>query len=81
VGPDPDSPQPRATTLGQQQRLTPPRGRLRDRHVARESDILQGVNSKSGPPWERVGPLDMQSGPPNWSGTSTCMGRTSRMGS
>jgi hypothetical protein len=32
--------------------------------VSREGDILQGINSKSGPPWESVGPLDMQSGPP-----------------
>jgi hypothetical protein len=79
VGPDHDSPQPRATTLGQQQRLTPPRGRLRDRHVARESDILQGVNSEPGPPWESAGPLDIQSGPPSWSRTPTCTDRTPRM--
>jgi hypothetical protein len=69
VGPDHDSPQPQATTLGQQQRLTSPRGRLRGRHVARESDILQGVNSESGPPWESAGPVDIQSGPPSWSRT------------
>jgi hypothetical protein len=50
VGPGHDSPQPRATTLGQQQRLTPPNGRVRGRHVPRESDILQGINSESGPP-------------------------------
>jgi hypothetical protein len=49
VGPGHDSSQPRATTLGQQQHLTPPRGRLRGRHVSRESDILQGINSESGP--------------------------------
>jgi hypothetical protein len=49
VGPGHDSPQPRATTLGQQQHLTPPRGQLRGRHVSRESDILQGINSESGP--------------------------------
>jgi hypothetical protein len=82
VGLDHDSPQPWATTLGQQQRLTPPRGRLRGHHVARESDILQGVNSESGPPWESVGPLDIQSGPPSWSRTPTCTDRTPpRMGS
>jgi hypothetical protein len=67
VGPDHDSPQPRTTTLGQQQRLTPPRGRLRGRHVARESDILQGINSESGPPWEVPDPWiyspDLQVGP------------------
>jgi hypothetical protein len=32
--------------------------------VSREGDILQGINSKSGPPWESAGPLDIQSGPP-----------------
>jgi hypothetical protein len=63
VGPDHGSPQPRATTLGQQQHPTPPRGRLRGRHVAREDDILQGMNSESRPPWESVGPLYIQSGP------------------
>jgi hypothetical protein len=56
VGPGHDSPQPRATTLGQQQRLTPPHGRVRGRHVSRESNILQGINSESGPPWESTGP-------------------------
>jgi hypothetical protein len=69
AGPDHDSPQPQATTLGQQQHLTPPRGWLRGCHVARESDILEGVNSESGPPWESVGPLDIQFGPPRWSRT------------
>jgi hypothetical protein len=64
VGPDHGSPQPRATTLGQQQHPTPPRGRLRGRHVAREDDISQGINSESGPPWESAGPLYIQTGPP-----------------
>jgi hypothetical protein len=88
VGPNHDSPQPRATTLGPQQRLTPPHGRIRSRHVSRESDILQGINSESGPPWECAGPLDIQSGSPRlvqdlhvckpntWNGI-----RTPRMGS
>jgi hypothetical protein len=58
-----DSPQPRATTLGQQQRLTPPHGRVRGRHVSRESDVLQGINSESGPPWESAGPLYIRSRP------------------
>jgi hypothetical protein len=40
VGPGHDSPKPRATTLGQQQHLTPPHGWVRCRHVSRESDIL-----------------------------------------
>jgi hypothetical protein len=33
--------------------------------VAREDDILQGINSGSGPPWESVGPLYIQTGPPS----------------
>jgi hypothetical protein len=64
VGPGHDSPQSRATTLGPQQRPTPRRGWVRSRHVSREGDILQGINNKSGPPWEGAGPLDIQSGPP-----------------
>jgi hypothetical protein len=64
VEPSHDSPQPRAITLGPQQRLTPPHGRVRNRHVSREGDILQGINSESGPPWKGIGPLDIQSGPP-----------------
>jgi hypothetical protein len=32
--------------------------------VSRESDIPQGLNSESGPPWESAGPLDIQSKPP-----------------
>jgi hypothetical protein len=88
VGPSHDSPWPRATTLGPLQRLTPPHGRVRNRHVSRESDRPQGLNSESGPPWERAGPLDIQSGPPRlvqdlhvckpdpWNGiwTPPCMG-------
>jgi hypothetical protein len=65
VGPSHDSPQPRATALGPQQRLTPPHGWVRSRHVSRESDRPQGLNNKSGPPWESVGPLDIQSRPPS----------------
>jgi hypothetical protein len=64
VGPDHGSPQPRATTLGQRQHPTPPCGWFRGRHVAREDDILQGINSESGPPWQSVGPLYIQTGPP-----------------
>jgi hypothetical protein len=59
VGPDHDSPQSRTATLGPQRRPTPPHGRVRSRHVSREGDILQGINSKSGHPWESTGPLDM----------------------
>jgi hypothetical protein len=64
MGPDHGSPEPRATTLGQQQHPTPPRGWLRGCHVAREDDILQGMNSESEPPWESVGPLYIQTGLP-----------------
>jgi hypothetical protein len=64
VGPRHDSPQPRATTLGPQQRLTPPHGWVRSRNVSRESCRPQGLNSESRPPWESVEPLDIQSRPP-----------------
>jgi hypothetical protein len=57
VGPGHDSPQPRVTALGQQQRLTPPHGQVQGRHVSRGSDVLQGINSESGPPWEGTGPV------------------------
>jgi hypothetical protein len=32
--------------------------------VAREYNILQSIISGSGPPWESVGPLYIQTGPP-----------------
>jgi hypothetical protein len=64
VGPDHGSPQHRATTLGQRQHPTPPRGRFQGRHVAREDDILQGINSESGPSWESARPLYVQTGLP-----------------
>jgi hypothetical protein len=64
VGLGRDSPQLRVTTLGQQQHPTPPRGWPRGRHVAREEDVLQGINSESRPPWESAGPLYIQTGPP-----------------
>jgi hypothetical protein len=67
MGPDHDSPQPQATTLGQQQRLTPPHGRLRGRHVARESDILQGatvsLDHHGKVPDSRIYSPDLQDGP------------------
>jgi hypothetical protein len=50
VGPGRDSLQPQVITLGPQQCLTPSHGRVRNRHVARKDDILQGINSESGPP-------------------------------
>jgi hypothetical protein len=84
VGPDHNSPLPRATTLGQQQHPTPPRGRFRGRHMAREDEILQGINSESGPPWERAGPLYIQIEPPGKvqeTRTPTGINWTPRMGS
>jgi hypothetical protein len=63
VGLGHDSSQPRVTTLGQQQHLTPPHGRVRCHHVSRESDILGGITSESGPPWEGTGPLYIRYGP------------------
>jgi hypothetical protein len=50
VGPGHDSPQSRAITLGPQQRPTPLHGRVRSRHMSKKGDILQGINSESGPP-------------------------------
>jgi hypothetical protein len=49
--------------------------------MAREGDVLQGIDSESGPPWESTGPLDIRSGPPGWSRTPMCTDRTPRMGS
>jgi hypothetical protein len=57
VGPGPDSPQSQATTLGPQQRPTPPHGQVQSHHVSIEGDILQSINSKSGPPRKSAGPL------------------------
>jgi hypothetical protein len=81
VGPGRDSLQPRVITLGPQQRLTPSHGRVRNRHMSRESDVLQDINSEPGPPWEGTGPLDIQSEPPSWSRTPTCTDWTPKMGS
>jgi hypothetical protein len=61
--------------------------------VSRDGDILQGINSKSGPSRESAGPSDIQSGPPElvpdpwiyspdpqgWSWISTCASRTPGM--
>jgi hypothetical protein len=44
--------------------VTPPRGRLGGCHVAREDNILQGINGGSGPPWKSIGPLHIRTGPP-----------------
>jgi hypothetical protein len=46
------------------QHPTPPRGRLRGRHVAREDNVPQDINSGSGPPRESAGPLCVWTGPP-----------------
>jgi hypothetical protein len=47
-----------------EQHPTLPRGRFRGRHVSREDNTLQGINSGSGPPWESAGPLYIRTGPP-----------------
>jgi hypothetical protein len=67
VGPGRDSLQPLVITLGPQQRLTPSHGRVQNRHVSRESDVLQDINSELGPhgrapdPW--IYSPDLQVGP------------------
>jgi hypothetical protein len=76
-----DSPQHLATTLGQQQRLTPPHRRVWGRHVSRESDILQGINSESGPHGRVPDPCIYGPGLQIWPRTSTCANWTPRMGS
>jgi hypothetical protein len=81
VGPDHGSPQPQATTLGQQQHPTPPRGRLRERHVARGYDILQGINSESGPHGKVPDPCICRPDLRVRSRTSMGANRTPRMGS
>jgi hypothetical protein len=66
--------------LGQQQRPTP-RGQVWSRHVSREGDILQGIDSGPDPhgrapdPW--ICTPDLQ----GWSWTSTCASQTPRIGS
>jgi hypothetical protein len=59
-----DSAKSQTDTQGPQQRPTAPHWRVRSRHVSRKEEMLRDVNSKSGPPWESVGPLGMQPGPP-----------------
>jgi hypothetical protein len=81
VGPDHGSPQPRATALGQQQHPTPPRGQLRGRHVAREDDIVQGINSESRPYGKVPDPCIYRPDLRVRSRTSTGANRTPRMGS
>jgi hypothetical protein len=81
VGPDHGSPQPRATTLGQQQHPTPPRGWLRGRHVAREGDILQGMNSEFRPHGKVPDPCIYRTGLRVRSRASTGANWTPRMGS
>jgi hypothetical protein len=81
VGPGRDSPQLRVTTLGQQQHPTPPRGRLWGRHVAREDDILQCINSEFGPHGKVSDPYIYRPGLQVRSRTSTGANRTPRMGS
>jgi hypothetical protein len=76
VGPCHDSLQSRATTLGPQQRPTPPHGRVRSRHVSRKGDILQGINSGLGPHGRAPDPWICSSDPQGWSRTAMCTSRT-----
>jgi hypothetical protein len=64
VGPSRSSPQARAATQDPRQHPAPPRGRLQGCHMARRGDALQDIVSGSGLPWESVGPLYIQPGPP-----------------
>jgi hypothetical protein len=82
VGPDHDSPQPRATTLYQQQRQTPPHGRVRAATCpekvicSKTSTVSPDPHGKVSDPW--IYNLDLQV----WSRTPTCKDRTPpRMGS
>jgi hypothetical protein len=70
-----------ATTLGPQQCPTPPHGRVRSRHVSREGDILQGINSKSGPHGRAPDPWIYSPDLQGWSRTSMCASQTPGMGS
>jgi hypothetical protein len=81
MGPSHDSPQSRATTLGPQQHPTPPHGRVRSRHVSRQGDILQGINSKSGPHGRALDPWICSPNLQGWYRTATCASRIPEMGS
>jgi hypothetical protein len=81
VGPDHDLPQSWAATLGPQRRPTPPHGRVRSRHMSREGDILQGVNSGPDPHGRASDPRIYSPDPQGWSRASTCASRTPGMGS
>jgi hypothetical protein len=81
VGPSHESPQSRAATLGPQRRPTPPHGRVRSRHVSREGDILQGINSGPDPHGRAPDPRIYSPDPQGWSLTSTCASRTPGIGS
>jgi hypothetical protein len=70
VGPGHDSPQPRVTTLGQQQDPTPPRGRLWGRHVAdkvmysKASTLSPDPHGRVPYPWIYGPDLQVGPGPP-----------------
>jgi hypothetical protein len=81
VGPSHGSPQSQAAILGPQQRPTPPRGRVRSRHVSREGDILQGIDSGPDPHGRAPDPWICSPDPQGWSRTSTCASRTPGIGS
>jgi hypothetical protein len=81
VGPNHDSPQPRATTLGPQQRLTPPHRRsgsatcLEKVIYPKASKVSSDHHGRVPDPW--IYSSDLQ----GWSRASTCASRTPGMGS
>jgi hypothetical protein len=80
VGLSHGSPQSQAAILGPQQRPTPPHGWVRSRHVSREGDILQGVNSGPDPYGRTPDPRIYSPDPQGWSRTSTCVNWTPGLG-
>jgi hypothetical protein len=82
VGPGHDSPQPQATTLGQQQRLTPPHGHGSGAATCPEKVIYSKASTVSPDPHGKA--LDPWIYSPDlqvWSRTPRCTDRTPRMGS
>jgi hypothetical protein len=67
VGPSHGSPQSQAAILGPQQHPTPPHGWVRGRHVSREGDILQGINSGPDPHGRTPEPWMYSPDPQGWS--------------
>jgi hypothetical protein len=80
VGPGHDLPRPWATTLGPQQRLTPPHERVQSRHMSREGDTLQAINSGLGPPHARTRPLESDLDPPRMGSRGPMIEHTQALG-